>query len=207
MIAVYGGAFDPLHLGHIKVIQNVLRQPEIQQLRLLPCYQHPDKGNTHSSAIHRLNMLKLITRAPVVIDQRELDRRGISYTIDTMDSLRQEYPANQSIVLVLGQDVYATVSNWQRAARLAELVHLLVIARPAAPIVTTTTLWRLVDSLQVLLEEPAGCVFFMRNELVDVSSSQIRALIASGQSPRYLIPGTVWNYIQRNQLYGYQKLE
>lgn len=204
MIAVYGGAFDPVHLGHIKVIRSILSLPEIQQLRLLPCYQHPDKRHAHSSPAHRLNMLKLVTRAPTLIDTRELKRKGISYTVDTIESMRSEHPTLMPIALVLGQDVYAAIDTWREVSRLAQLTHLIVAARHTS-LEMPTTLWQPVASLKELLQKPAGNVFLMHNPLIDISSHQVRNLIVSGQSARYTIPGVVWNYIRRNRLYGYKE--
>ena len=204
MIAVYGGTFDPIHMGHIKVIQRMLSLPDIQQLRLLPCYQHPDKGYAHSSPVHRLNMLRLIARPPVLIDTSELERQGVSYTIDTIKSIRSDYPIQMPLTLILGQDVYAAINTWRGMNRLAELTHLIVVARQTS-LGVPPTLWQPAASFEELLQRPAGHVFLMHNPLADISSHQVRNLIASGQSVRYMIPGAIWNYIRRNRLYGYQE--
>ena len=75
--AIYGGAFDPVHLGHIKIALHILAQPEISELRLLPCYLHPDKNKPYATSAHRRNMLKLIAKESLIVDHCELNRKGV----------------------------------------------------------------------------------------------------------------------------------
>ena len=204
--AIYGGAFDPVHLGHIKIALHILAQPEIAQLRLLPCRLHPDKNAIHATPTHRCNMLKLIARDSLVIDHCELNRESISYTADTAKHLRKTLGAETPLAWVLGLDTYATIGDWHNAAQLPSLLHLIVVARPNVQFESSDSGWQTVATLQEMTQQPAGMIFFMSEPLIDISSSQIRSIIAEGAQPRYLLPGTVWNYIKRNQLYDYKEL-
>ncbi len=205
--AIYGGAFDPVHLGHIKIALHILAQPEISQLRLLPCYLHPDKNEPYATSVHRYNMLKLIAKDSLTVDHCELERRGVSYTIDTVKHLRATLGAEMPLALVLGLDTYVTINSWQSAKQLPSLLHLIVVARPKAKFENSNRnkSWQPVDTLQEMTRHTAGTVHFMSEPLIDISSSQIRTMIAQGIQPRYQLPGVVWSYIKRNRLYDYKE--
>ena len=203
--AIYGGAFDPVHLGHIKIALHILPQPEIAQLRLLPCRLHPDKSEIYATPAHRCNMLKLIAKDSLIVDRCELDREGVSYTVDTAKHLREKLGAEMPLALVLGLDAYAAISNWHHAEQLPSLLHLIVVTRPNIEFEGGNSGWQSVATLQEMMQDPAGMMFFMSEPLIDISSSQIRSMIAQGIQPRYLLPGMIWNYIKRNQLYDYKE--
>ena len=208
--AIYGGAFDPVHLGHIKIALHILAQPEISQLRLLPCYLHPDKNKPYATSLHRCNMLKLIARESLTVDPCELNRKGVSYTADTAKYLRKTLGAEIPLALVLGLDTYTTINSWQNAEQLPSLLNLIVVARPKVKfeingVEVGNSDWQSVDTLREMTHHTAGMVHFMSEPLIDISSSQIRTMIARGVQPRYQLPGVVWNYIKRNQLYDYQE--
>lgn len=199
--AIYGGAFDPIHFGHIKTALHVLAQPEIAQLHLLPCYRHPNKSKAYATPEHRYNMLKLIAKDTLIVDHRELKREGISYTVDTVKSMREELGAKVPLALVLGADAYAEINDWHNASQLPVLLHLIVLARPDIQFDNSNRSWLASNSLQEMTSRSAGLVYFMSNPLIDISSSRIRSMIAQGMQPRYLLPGVIWNYIRRNRLY------
>ena len=208
--AIYGGAFDPVHLGHIKIALHILAQPEISQLRLLPCYLHPDKNTPHATSAHRHNMLKLIAKESLTLDHCELDRKGVSYTVDTAKYLRKKLGAEMPLALVLGLDTYATINSWKNAEQLPSLLNLIAVARPKVKfeiddVGVGNSGWQPVDTLQEMTHHVAGTVHFMSEPLIDISSSQIRTMIAQGIQPRYQLPGVVWSYIKRNQLYDYKE--
>ena len=203
--AIYGGAFDPVHLGHIKIALHILAQPEISELRLLPCYLHPDKNKPYATSAHRRNMLKLIAKESLIVDHCELNRKGVSYTVDTAKQLRQKLGAEMPLALVLGLDTYATINSWQNAEQLPSLLHLIVVARPKIKFKNCNNGWQSVDTLRAMACHPAGMVYLMPEPLIDISSSQIRTMIAQGIQPRYQLPGVVWSYIKRNQLYDYKE--
>jgi len=209
IVALYGGMFDPIHLGHIKIAGQLAKHQAISEVRLLPCGVHADKGAAHAPPQHRYNMLKLVAADSLRVDRRELERRGTSYTLGTVKQIRAELGAQTPLAFILGQDAYATIKNWRQARLLPALTHLIVVARNGSHDQNGTSdwqpgNWQAADNLEALQQRPAGLVFFINNALIDISSSQIRSLIAQNIQPRYLLPGVVWSYIQRNKLYGYQ---
>ena len=211
--AVFGGAFDPVHLGHIKPIFELLEQPEIERVIFVPCKLHPGKGCIGSADDdrHRLAMLDLVVRAPrMAVDTREMHAGETSYTVDTLRSFRSELGADAPLAFVLGEDAFNGVAGWRDYRRLPELAHLIVTRRPdcAGADVEAPADHPLVGvsggyvPLGELAHDPAGKVCRFGNEPVAVSSSEVRKLLEAGCQPRYLVPGTVWSYIRRNRLYG-----
>ncbi len=200
-----GGVFDPVHFGHIQPALELLSRPEISQVRLMPCRVHPDKGEAGADARHRLRMLELIAGADLAVDGRELEREGVSYTVDTLEQLRAEAGAGRSLAFVAGQDAAAKISGWRRSESLPSLAHLIVLARPDCGDYSPPPLWRRAEDLQTLATSPAGCVHLVRNRPVAVSSGAIRGMIRRQEQPRYLLPGSVWNYIRRHRLYGWNE--
>ncbi len=207
MIAVMGGVFDPVHFGHLRPALELLACPEVAQLRLVPCRVHADKAPAAAAPGHRLRMLELVAGGGLAVDARELARDGTSYTADTLDHLRAEVGDGQSLAFVAGRDVAAQIADWERAARLPRLSHLIVLARPrcgrAAATRAPSLPWRNARDLRALAARPAGLVYFMPNRSLDISSTTIRAMIGRRREPRYLLPGAVWNYIRRHRLYGW----
>lgn len=203
--AIYGGAFDPVHSGHIKIALHILAQPEITQLRLVPCHRHPDKNKIYATPTHRYNMLKLIAKDSLIVDHYELDRESISYTVDTAKHLRKVLGLKIPLALVLGLDAYATISDWHGAEQLPSLLHLIVVARPNIKFKHNDGGWQTIKTLQEMAQHSAGMLLFMPEPLIDISSSQIRSMVARGIQPRYLLPGMIWSYIKRNRLYDYKE--
>ena len=207
MIAVMGGAFDPVHLGHVKPALELLAHPEITQLRLAPCRVHADKAPAAAAPGHRLRMLGLVAGGGLTVDARELGRDGVSYTADTLEHLRAEVGAARPLAFVVGRDVAAQIADWERAARLPRLSHLIVLARApcarGAGARAPSLPWRAAGDLRELAARPAGLAYFLQNRALDISSTAIRAMIRRRCEPRYLLPGAVWNYIRRHRLYGW----
>jgi len=205
VIAVMGGVFDPVHFGHIKPALELLSRPQISQVRLMPCRVHPDKGEAGAGARHRLQMLELVAGAGLVVDGRELERDGVSYTADTLGQLRDEAGGEQPIAFVAGQDTAAKMHTWKCAARLPALAHLIVLARPDCGDCPLPAAWRRAEDLAALAASPAGCAYRASNRPFAASSGAIRAMIGRREQPRYLLPGAVWNYIRRHRLYGWNE--
>lgn len=134
LMALFGGTFDPFHRAHEWLCRQVLAQPEIAQLRLIPCQIPALKDAAQASANQRLRMLELwaeqeaVSGDQLVIDRRELDRPGPSFTVDTLASLRRDYPGWR-FVFVLGGDAFASLPKWEGIEELIELTHFWVFGR------------------------------------------------------------------------------
>jgi nicotinate-nucleotide adenylyltransferase len=213
-VALLGGTFDPVHLGHLGLADDARRALGVPEVRLLPAGDPPHRAAPGASAAHRLAMLRLaVERHPgLAIDERELERQGKSYTALTLDELRAE-DAKRPIVLILGADAFRGLPTWHRWRELIGLAHLAVAARPGDPFDAAlpdalVPLWRdrRAASAGELLASPAGRILVVRIVPRDISASAIRASLARGgadaERARALLPPAVWDYIAEHRLYA-----
>ena len=207
MIGVFGGTFDPIHFGHLRCAWEVAELLELREVRMLPAGQPPHRNAPRASPEQRRRALELALEGQslLTLDTRELDRPGPSYMVDTLTALRAEL-GKASLCLILGQDAFNGLTGWNRWERIPELAHLVVITRPGAEQPDTGPLAALVDqrsveSLDALRTRPAGNLLFCKVTALGFSASGIRSLLASGRSPRYLLPDKVLDYLQQEQVY------
>jgi nicotinate-nucleotide adenylyltransferase len=209
-IGIFGGTFDPVHFGHLRPVLEVLEELQLAEIRLIPCHIPPHRASPKVSADHRLDLLQAaIAGVPgLVADERELRRSGPSYTVDTLASLRGEFP-HASLCLILGMDSFLGLPRWHRWQELARLAHLVVLDRPGnvRPVEGELAEWlaeRRVDSPARLGTTSAGAVYFHPVTQLDISATKIRRLIADGRPPRFLMPEAVWQRIAAQGLYGWR---
>ncbi len=210
-IGVLGGTFDPVHFGHLRSALEVREALGLAQLRLIPCRLPPHRDPPVASAAQRLAMLEAaIAGEPGLhVDRRELDRPPPSYTVDTLRSLRTEFGAQAPLCLLLGQDAFRGVPAWHRWELLIELAHFIVLERPQPPERWPPEVEALLEGRRAadpkrLAECPAGLVLCHRVTQLDISATRIRDLVASGSSPRYLLPDAVWAMILEHGLYAHR---
>jgi nicotinate-nucleotide adenylyltransferase len=188
-IGVFGGSVDPVHRAHLALAHAALHALALDELRWLPAGQPWQKTRTITAAAHREAMLRLaIAGEPrFVLDRRELDRTGPSYTLDSVRELQAEQPGARCF-LVIGQDQFAGLHTWRDWRELLARVTLAVAQRPGTPPVADPAVQR--AAVQAVPLPP-----------MDVSSTQIRARVAAGQGIADLVPDNVARYIELNRLY------
>jgi nicotinate-nucleotide adenylyltransferase len=208
MIAIFGGTFDPVHYGHLRPALELLQELPLRELRFVPCSVPPHREAPQAGAELRVAMLRaaLEGQPGLVLDERELQRPGPSYTVDTLRSLREELGA-VPLCLVIGGDAFRGLATWHRWEDLIELAHLIVMRRPGweAPAegpVAALYAQRRTDSAAALAQSPAGRILAWPVTQLDISASRIRRDIGLGKSPRYLLPDAVWELIRARGLYG-----
>jgi nicotinate-nucleotide adenylyltransferase len=192
-IGIFGGAFDPPHLGHIALARAAVEQLGLDQLRVFPTGQAWHKARDLSPAPHRLAMAQLaFAGVPrTVVDGRELERDGPTYTIDTLRELRREFPQAQ-FLLVIGADQAESLHSWRENAEIARLATISRAAR-ARP----TTDAPPFDASRL----PAGKREPVELPPMPVSSTEIRKLAGAGQDITQLVPAAVARYIDQHSLY------
>lgn len=207
-IGVFGGTFDPVHLAHLRMALEMREQLQLEQVRLVPSHRPPHRSPPLASAQHRLAMLQLAVMdcEGLVVDDRELRRDTPSYMVDTLQSLRDEVGAARVIVLGMGADAFADLASWYRWQQLFELASIAVFGRPGAGLVTNASLQqqidrRRVDDVSALLAAPSGRIAFLAANALDVSATSLRAIMAAGRSPQFLISDRVAAYIRQHGLY------
>ena len=182
-VGVFGGTFDPVHVGHLSIAQAALECVPLDRVVFVPARRSPlkDRGPLASEQ-DRLAMLRLATadESRFEVSTVELDRPGISYTVDTLEALAGE----GALYLVMGADAAGEFERWRRPERIRELATLLVASRPGAP----------------TPPERQGVVVFDA-PCLDISSRELRARSARGRSLRYLVPEAAVRYLEGHGLY------
>lgn len=206
-VAVFGGTFDPVHIGHLRSALEVAQALKLDAVRLVPNALPPHRAAPNVSAQQRLQMVELaIANEPLLtVDARELKRDKPSWTIDTLISLRQELAPHDQLFFVLGWDAFCGLSSWHRWDELLEHCHLLVLQRPDMQLQAPAAVHALIDNKVATdwqeITSPAGSVVFLQQTPLAVSATQIRALLSEGENIRYLVPDAVLEFIQTQGLY------
>ena len=206
-LGIFGGTFDPVHFGHLRAASEVREKLGLERFRLLPAGEPPHRSETFANARHRLAMLAIaVSRHPdLVVDAREIERGGASYMVDTLRSIRTE-EGDAPLLLCIGQDAANGLDRWHRWQELFQLAHIVIMTRPGSDGRYTGALAdamreRLVSDRQRLFSEPAGHVLLQPVTQLAISSTEIREAVANGESPRFLLPDRVLEYIDRHGLY------
>ena len=206
-VGILGGTFDPVHIGHLRSALEVAESMALDELRLLPNARPPHRGTPQVSAQDRLAMVRRAVEGAdrLSVDARELARDKPSYTIDTLESIRAELGADDQLFLVLGWDAFCGLPGWHRWEELLQHCHILVLQRPDADVEPPDALRNLLaarsESDPTALPGPAGHISFVWQTPLAVSATQIRQLLASGKSVRFLVPDAVLAYIDAHALY------
>jgi nicotinate-nucleotide adenylyltransferase len=206
-IGVLGGTFDPVHIGHLRSALEVAELLDFDELRLTPNARPPHRDMPQVTAQDRLAMVEQAVKgvAPLTVDARELRRDKPSYTIDTLESMRAELDAADPLFLLLGWDAFCGLSSWHRWEELLKHCHILVLQRPDADSEPPDALRNLLAARCVsdpaALKGPSGQIAFVWQTPLSVSATQIRQLLASGKSVRFLVPDAVLAYIDAHGLY------
>jgi nicotinate-nucleotide adenylyltransferase len=208
MRCILGGTFDPVHFGHLRPALEVQQALGIARVHLLPCRVPPHRPAPLASPEQRLALLQFAVadEAALAVDARELQREGPSYMVDTLEALRREC-GDRPLCLALGMDAFAGLESWHRWQDIPTLCHLVIMRRPGSawPRRGAIAGWveqARVDAPQVLRSRPAGCIIAVPVTQLAVSSTQIRALLAAGRSPRYLLPDAVLERIRQENWYA-----
>jgi nicotinate-nucleotide adenylyltransferase len=188
-LGIFGGTFDPPHLGHLLPLIDAAETLGLDAVRLVPAATQPFKTARAAAApAHRLAMTeRLVAGFPgFSVDRAEIDRAGLSFTVDTLETMAAAEPGAE-LVLIVGLDAYALFGQWRRPDQIRRLAAIAVLARSGAP------------SVPAIAEEG---VTFLRTRRVDISSTELRARVADGRTIRGFVPDAVADYIAEHRLYG-----
>ena len=199
-LAIYGGSFNPPHLGHRHVVETVVDQIQPDQLWVIPTSTPPHKELTADSAEEqdRLAMTRLAFEGldQVSVSDMEIQRGGHSYTCDTVREMRALFPDAQ-LFLIVGTDMLCTFREWHEYQWILQECTLVALARDED--------WQALETAaESLRAEDHAQVVLLRAEVVEVSSTEIRKAIADGKKPDTIAP-SVFRYIQTHHLYGWRE--
>ncbi|MEJ2273028.1 MAG: nicotinate-nucleotide adenylyltransferase [Woeseiaceae bacterium] len=206
-VGIFGGTFDPIHYGHLRSAFELLQALELGEVRFVPCGDPPHRGITYadSDQRYRLVQLAIAGQEGFVADDRELRRGGRSYTVDTLEDLRKEF-SDRPLGLIIGMDAFLGLTSWHRWEDILKYAHIVVAHRPGwkAPdmgvlgdLVAECGTHRVTD----LHAESHGRIHIHAVTQLEIASTEIRALVAAGRDPRFLMPDAVRNEIRNMGLY------
>lgn len=222
LIGLFGGTFDPPHLGHLQLAQHFARQLPLAEIWLIPTGQPWQKPDALTPAPHRLAMTEIAANglrrmlaevcgesAPkVVVSRVDIDHDGPTYTVDTLARLRTELGAAPTFAWLMGADQLQQLNTWQRWPQLFERTHLCVAARPgyaldALPDEVHAALEGRLATPDLLQSQASGLVLLDRTLDIDLSSTSLRKRLAGGATDDQALPPGVGAYIAEHRLYSF----
>lgn len=208
LIGVFGGTFDPVHYGHLRTAFELRERLELDEVRLIPAGQPPHRDAPQTPAAHRLAMLDaaVADEPRLVVDRREVERPGPSYTVDTLASLRADFPG-AALCLLLGMDAFLGLPSWHRWRELFGYAHIVVAHRPGyepkfGGDLEAVVRERRARSPAELNGESAGRILIEPVTPLEISSTALRAALADGADPKYLVPESVRRIILETECYA-----
>ena len=203
-IGIYGCAFDPLHNGHIKPIDQVFREHDLDRIHFIPTNISNSEKKIFASHVDRLEMLSIgLNNSAYIADDREIIRKGISYTIDTIESVIEEY-RRVNIYLIIGSDILPTLNKWKDFNNIMLLCNIIVLAR------MTKTNDSLIDKelkplicsdLAIFHGNSYGKIYIQDAPLINISSTEIRSRLQKNQKVSNLIPLRLDQWLQKRKIY------
>ena len=193
-IALYGGTFDPVHIGHLEIARRVSRVFEIEKVVFIPAQVAPHKiGRPVTEPIHRYAMLALATQADpqLVVSTFELDAPDRRYTVDTVEHFQRELGDSSELFFIMGADSWSEITTWRDWERLLAMINHIVVTRPGF------------ESSKSHVGELGERVVFTDAVMMDISATNIRRMASEGRYEDLagLLPGPVLEYIRKYQIY------
>jgi nicotinate-nucleotide adenylyltransferase len=209
-IGILGGTFDPIHLGHLHLARTVIQQARLQKIKLIPCYQSPHRHAPLAASEHRVAMIKLALAGErdLELDELEVKQSHISYTVDTLEKLRQDLGAAVPLCLVMGADAFAQFHLWRKWQRILQLAHLIVVTRGEYQFKAPPPIWvnaTLIFDPVMLSQKSGGYIWFTDIKPLDISATGIRGIVNGGGDIAALVPPAVRKYIAKHHLYTFHK--
>ncbi|MFQ5699031.1 MAG: nicotinate-nucleotide adenylyltransferase [Myxococcota bacterium] len=197
-VGILGGTFDPIHLAHLRLAEEVREALELERVRFVPAGDPPQKPRPGAAACDRLEMVRLATcdHPSFEVDDRELNRPGPSFSADTLAELRASDPG-ADLWFILGSDQLRKLHTWSRPEQILSLASLAVVRRPGDPEARPERAAS--SALEPLLAKAR--VRAVEISWLEISSSDIRARVSRGASIRYLVPSRVREFIENRKLY------
>ena len=198
-IGIYGGSFDPIHLGHLLVAETCREQLQLDELRIIPAHVSPFKVDQYpSDDKQRLEMLQLAVSGQdsFVVDARELQRGGVSYTVDTLRELHREFPDSEFFFL-MGADSLTDFLKWKEPREICQLAWIVVVGRGGYADIP----WHVLEGLLDKEKYQQTLAMKVDMPLIELSSTELRQRAATGRSLRFRMPRPVEQYIKAHQLY------
>jgi nicotinate-nucleotide adenylyltransferase len=207
-IGILGGTFDPVHHGHLRLALEIYQTCALAEVRMIPLHTPSHRKLPIASPEHRQRMLSIAIDniKGLIVDQRELQNSEVSFTVETLRSIRKEV-GQQSLCLIMGMDAFQTLSSWYQWDSLLDYAHIILARRPGTPIefvdekVADLYTKNCTTELSDIHTRESGKILSTNIAELDISSTRIRELIAQKQDTHFLLPGNVISFIEEEELY------
>jgi nicotinate-nucleotide adenylyltransferase len=207
-IVIMGGTFDPIHNGHIETARETAKWLNVDKLFLLPAHIPPHKSSTTANALQRETMVRIICQQHPLfqLDDRELKRKTSSYTVTSLQEIKQEQP-NSKIFFVIGMDSLMNFTTWHDWQKILTLCHIVVNIRPGYELNQINTVTRQllqehkINDLDEIKKQEAGRIIFHQNQSLNIASSEIRKQLLNNKINNNHLPKSIHNYIIQENLY------
>lgn len=208
LIGILGGTFDPVHNGHIRLALEAQQQLNLDQVRLIPVNIPPHRSSPIANTDQRIEMLELAiaSETSLYIDKRELESETVSYTIDTLKSLRHQF-TDDALMLILGRDAFNKIDLWKDWQELLDYAHIIVANRSdeeETAITNELQNWinkNQTSNIEFITNNSHGNISFITIPMLDISSSMIRQNIIDKKSVEDYLPKKINTFIKNNKLY------
>ena len=214
LIGIYGGTFDPIHYGHLRIAEELVDIIGLKRIIFVPSGATRLRVAPIASRNHRSAMVRMAIQNNNMfsLDEREVNRPGMSTTVESLREYQCELGKNTALCFILGIDVFVKINQWYNWHELFNLCHIVIVARPGYPSINDHQdlpanvrkefISRRVLNASDLGFQPNGFIYAAQTSLLEISASHIRSLITAGKSIRYLLPENVSDYIKSNYLYA-----
>jgi nicotinate-nucleotide adenylyltransferase len=213
LIGIFGGTFDPIHYGHLRAAEEIGEIADLPEIRFIPAGMPRLRARPVAPLRHRVAMVHLAIQdnPRFKLDEREVQREGISRTVESLREMKQELDG-VGLCFITGADAFTKLAEWHCWRELFQLCHFIIAARPGHALTKSRDelpgelkeecAGRWVTSADSLRQTPSGLIFVAPTTLLDISATTIRDRVAAGKSLRYLVPDAALNYITANHLYS-----
>lgn len=214
LVGIFGGTFDPIHCGHLRIAEEIVAMLGLRELRFMPAGMPRLRQPPTASPQQRAAMVRIAIQgnARLVLDEREIKRPGASVTAESLRELRQELGESVTLCFVMGADAFMKLDQWHCWQELFGLCHFIIAARPGHALksggdalpktLKEACALRWVHSADQLKTAGSGLILVAPTTLLEVSASTLRARIAAKEGTRDLLPDAVLDYIETNHLYS-----
>jgi nicotinate-nucleotide adenylyltransferase len=207
-IGILGGTFDPIHFGHLRMALELYEVLDLAKVHIIPCYQPMHRKQPVAPPELRLDMVNcaIASEPALFADNREIRRKGPTYTIDTLLEMHEEF-GEIPLCLLIGIDAFLGFLSWHRFKEILGYSHIIVAYRPHYQLPQVGMIGDLIkehlqQEIAYIHENAAGGILFRPITSLEISATDIRKQIAMGRNPRYLLPDDVYQYIKQHGTYS-----
>ncbi len=198
-IGIMGGTFDPVHYGHLVTAEAALGEFQLDQVLFVPSGNPPHKdpiGVTETKHRYLMTVLATVTNPKFEVSRVDIDREGVTYTIETLRLLKARYGPGTELYFITGADAILEIMSWKDPKNLLQMAEFIAATRPGF------SLGRQNDMIKRWFAQQEKSLNILQVPAMAISSTDIRKRVKHGKSIRYLVPETVDHYIYKNNLYG-----